>query len=89
MNGGTDSWSGCSGWSRSPRRVADGWSRRSLEISIIVNRRGPTSAIRSSEDGRREMSHLLAAGKASRPRRQQIVDDIARLVPVTCFSRMA
>ncbi|WP_299037846.1 phospholipase D-like domain-containing protein [uncultured Pseudokineococcus sp.] len=51
-----------------------------LEISLVVRGTGPTAAVRASEAGRREVSHLLSAQEWSeRPRRQRVLEDLARL----------
>lgn len=51
-----------------------------LEVSIVVSGRGPTAAVRESEDDRRKVSHLLSNEEwSSRPRWQRMLDDLARL----------
>ncbi len=50
-----------------------------LEISLVVRGEGPTAAVRASEEDRRGVSHLLTAQEwSARPRRQRVVEDLAR-----------
>ncbi|NNH21758.1 cardiolipin synthase A [Pseudokineococcus marinus] len=51
-----------------------------LELSLVVRGDGPTAAVRDSEEGRREVSHLLTEEEwAARPRRHRVVEDLASL----------
>ncbi|MEJ5868427.1 phospholipase D-like domain-containing protein [Pseudokineococcus sp. 5B2Z-1] len=51
-----------------------------LEISLVVRGEGPAAAVRASEGGRREVSHLLTQEEwAARPRRRRVLEDLARL----------